>query len=124
MQFALIEHLLVVWRANVHTAKHTVLNAIFYVALNDCTWRGLPFQCGTTSSTPAGAAGPRLASLTAFGGSSRRSSFYASGCGPLSEAITIRSWPTSDHTTYTALVSMQLNHDRTGFDTCRISWRT
>ena len=47
MQFALIQHLLPVWRRNVRIEDLTVLNAILYVAVNGCTWRGLPSQYGS-----------------------------------------------------------------------------
>ena len=45
-QFALIEHLLPVQRGNVRIDNLTLLNAILYVAVNGCTWRGLPAQYG------------------------------------------------------------------------------
>ena len=45
-QFALIEHLLPVQRGNVRIDNLTLLNAILYVAVNGCTWRGLPAEYG------------------------------------------------------------------------------
>ena len=45
-QFELIEHLLPVQRGNVAIDNLTVLNAILYVAVNGCTWRGLPSKYG------------------------------------------------------------------------------
>jgi transposase len=45
-QFALIEHLLPVQRGNVSIDKHTLLNAIFHVAVSGCTSRGLPAESG------------------------------------------------------------------------------
>jgi len=45
-QFTLIEHLLPVQRGNVRIDNLTLLNAILYVAVNGCTWRGLPAQYG------------------------------------------------------------------------------
>lgn len=45
-QFALIEHLLPVQRGNVRIDNLTLLNAILYVAVNGCTWRGLPAKYG------------------------------------------------------------------------------
>ena len=45
-QFALIEQLLPVQRGNVSIDNLTLLNAILYVAVNGCTWRGLPPQYG------------------------------------------------------------------------------
>ena len=41
-KFELIEHLLPTQRGNVAIDSLTVLNTIFYVAVNGCTWRGLP----------------------------------------------------------------------------------
>lgn len=40
-QFELIEHVLPTQRGNVRIDKLTLLNAILYVAINGCTWRGL-----------------------------------------------------------------------------------
>ena len=45
-QFALIEHLLPKQRGNVTIDNMTVLDAILYVAVNGCTWRGLPAKYG------------------------------------------------------------------------------
>jgi transposase len=45
-QFELIEHLLPKQRGNVAIDNLTVLNAILYVAVNGCTWRGLPRKYG------------------------------------------------------------------------------
>lgn len=45
-QFELIEHLLPKQRGNVAIDNLTVLNAILYVAVNGCTWRGLPTRYG------------------------------------------------------------------------------
>ena len=45
-QFALIEHVLPVQRGNVRIDNLTLLNAILYVAVNGCTWRGLPAEYG------------------------------------------------------------------------------
>ena len=45
-QFALIEHLLPVQRGNVSIDNLTLLNAILYVVVNGCTWRGLPAHYG------------------------------------------------------------------------------
>ena len=45
-QFPLIEHLLPVQRGNVRIDNLTFLNAILYVAVNGCTWRGLPTEYG------------------------------------------------------------------------------
>jgi len=45
-QFELIEHLLPKQRGNVAIDNLTVLNAILYVAVNGCTWRGLPSKYG------------------------------------------------------------------------------
>jgi len=45
-QFELIEHLLPTQRGNVAIDNLTVLNAILYVAVNGCTWRGLPSKYG------------------------------------------------------------------------------
>ncbi len=45
-QFELIEHLLPVQRGNVAIDNLTILNAILFVAVNGCTWRGLPAQYG------------------------------------------------------------------------------
>jgi transposase len=45
-QYALIEHLLPVQRGNVSIDNLTLLNAILYVAVNGCTWRGLPAEYG------------------------------------------------------------------------------
>ena len=45
-QYGLIEHLLPTQRGNVAIDNLTVLNAILYVAVNGCTWRGLPRKYG------------------------------------------------------------------------------
>ena len=45
-QFTWIEHLLPVQRGNVRIDHLALLNAILYVAVNGCTWRGLPRQYG------------------------------------------------------------------------------
>jgi transposase len=45
-QFELIEHLLPTQRGNVRIDNLTLLNAILYVAVNGCTWRGLPAKYG------------------------------------------------------------------------------
>ncbi len=45
-QVALIEHLLPVQRGNVRIDKFTLLNAILYVAVHGCTWRGVPAEYG------------------------------------------------------------------------------
>ena len=45
-QFALIKHLLPVQRGNVSIDNLTLLNAILYVTINGCTWRGLPTEYG------------------------------------------------------------------------------
>ena len=45
-QFGLIKHLLPKQRGNVAIDNLTVLNAILYVAVNGCTWRGLPTKYG------------------------------------------------------------------------------
>lgn len=45
-QFELIEHLLPKQRGNVRLSNLQVLNGILYVAVNGCTWRGLPEQYG------------------------------------------------------------------------------
>lgn len=45
-QFELIEHLLPVQRGNVRVDNLTLVNAILYVAVNGCTWRGLPSKYG------------------------------------------------------------------------------
>lgn len=45
-QFELIEHLLPTQRGNVRIDNLTLLNAILYVAVNGCTWRGLPSKYG------------------------------------------------------------------------------
>ena len=52
-QFELIEHVLPKQRGNVAIDNLTVLNAILFVAVNACTWRGLPPRSGVgTRSTP------------------------------------------------------------------------
>ena len=45
-QFEPIEHLLPEQRGNVAIDNLTVVNAILYVAVNGCTWRGLPSKYG------------------------------------------------------------------------------
>jgi transposase len=45
-QFELIEHLLPKQRGNVRLSNLQVLNGILFVAVNGCTWRGLPEQYG------------------------------------------------------------------------------
>ena len=45
-QFELIEHVLPKQRGNVSIDNLAVLNAILYVAVNGCTWRGLPPRYG------------------------------------------------------------------------------
>jgi len=45
-QFELVEHVLPKQRGNVAIDNLTVLNAILYVAVNGCTWRGLPRKYG------------------------------------------------------------------------------
>jgi transposase len=45
-QFELIEHLLPKQRGNVRLSNVQVLNGILYVAVNGCTWRGLPAEYG------------------------------------------------------------------------------
>lgn len=45
-QFELMEHLLPKQRGNVSIDNLTVLNAILYVAVNGCIWRGLPRKYG------------------------------------------------------------------------------
>jgi transposase len=45
-QFALVEHLLALQLANVSIDNLSVLNGILYVAVNGCTWRGLPRKYG------------------------------------------------------------------------------
>jgi transposase len=45
-QFELIEHLLPKQRGNVAIDNLTFLNAVLYVAVNGCTWRGLPRTYG------------------------------------------------------------------------------
>jgi transposase len=42
----LIEHLLPKQRGNVRLSNVQVLNGILFVAVNGCTWRGLPEQYG------------------------------------------------------------------------------